>query len=1031
MSLKDTFAKLKTTIVGTKTSEIDAKLDIAVRDIISYKTNSGRNGYIDLVKSLISKNGTMDISNNIFQQGTTPATFGQGSRLSRYNAYAAIVSHINYCQRALDVLVDNILAPDDITKTSLDVNPKSFTEDSENAQSNVKDVEEIIKKMKLEERLDMITKSVLEFGDFFCEIADEKTALTSKSAFLSETIYHIQNKTNDSSKEILNEKIDDKRDVKIIMDFSALDDIINNDDNKKVVTDLDKKKNLKPETLHFLFYDPKRVVKLQSDMFPICFGYLIFPASALSPQLMLQNQAVNSICQSILKSVEKKVPGLNDQSINTKDLQDIVSSMIKETDFTKAMNIRYVPPDRVQHFQKPSTKYYPYGESIFDSAQFNAKVLIALESAMAILRLNRSIEKRKITVEVGLPRDAAKMIERLKEDFKRRKISIDSFGSVDTIPSMITSFEDVFIPQKDGKAFVEIANMTELMADTRSKTDELKFIRDSIVSSLGVPASFLNLEENVNAKCIDLNSSIKLISGKTILLKELIDEFNETGELNSKYTYSYDIETGKIVPGKIIWAGVTRKNAKVVKITLDNGETEIVTPDHHFMLKDGSYIEAQYLKENDSLMPLYTKITNAKTTTHKTPYLMVYHPGLDTWELVHRVVAKEMGMVVDGDKLNVHHEDFNPMNNDPSNLKALTDPDHVKIHIEHKHFLTTGRGNVKLENYIEEKCKICGDLFVRHIANNQITCLKEECSRERRRLDGVKSWKKRKKNYPSSHELTCPYCLKSFTRADHYVKASKTKIITCGEKECYKKGLADINSTNERKIHLSIIGKKGGLISGPKIGEYNRINGSWNKGLTKETDERVLRMANHCKGSHLNHKVKSIEWLDYTIDTGDITVEKYHNFSLSSGIIVSNSTLSEENVLFARTIVNHQKYLTHQIQELIVKIYKIIDPEKALTILDDVEVALPAPKSLQFERQAAYMSNLANLVETLERIGIPKDWSKKKYLTSIDWDEVEKYEIESKIDKPLELDGNEGGEMGGGLMTGGMGGGIPGGNVGF
>ena len=636
MSLRDTFSKLKTSIVGTKTSGIDAKLDSAVRDIISYKTNSGRNGYIDLVKSLISKGGTMDIGQNIFQQGTTPATFGQGGRLSRYNAYSAILSHINYCQRALDVLTDNILAPDDITKTSLEVNPKSFIEDSENAQSNVKDVEEIIQKIKLEDRLDMIVKSTLTFGDFFVEIADEKTALTSKSAFLAETIYHIQNRINDSSKETISEQIDENKNVKIIMDFSALDDIINND-KTQLVSNIDKKNKkskLKPEDLQLLFYDPKRVVKLQSDIFPICFGYLIFPASIMSPQTMLQNQAVNSICQSILKSVEKKIPGLDNQSINTKDLQDIVSTMIKETDFTKAMNIRYVPPDRIQHFQRPSTKYYPYGESIFDSSQFGAKVLIALETAMTILRLNRSIEKRKISVEIGLPRDAASAIENLKEEFKRRKVSLDSFGSVDTIPSQISSFEDIFIPQKDGKAFVDISNMTDLVTDTRSKTDELKFIRDGLISSYGVPPAFIGIEENMTAK----------------------------------------------------------------------------------------------------------------------------------------------------------------------------------------------------------------------------------------------------------------------------------------------------------------------------------------------------------------------------------------------------SNLSEENVMFARTIVNHQKYLTHQVQDLIIKIYNILDPEKALNILDDVEIAFPSPKSLQFERQASYLSNLANLVETLERIGIPKDWSKKKYLSSIDWVEVEQYEIDTKIDKNLGTDKDEEPVAlgGGGLMTGGM-----------
>jgi len=645
MTLKDTFSKLKTSIVGTKTSGIDAKLDQAVRDIVSYKSNSGRNGYIDLVKSLISKGGTLDVGPNVFQAGTTPASLGQGGRLQRYKAYEAILSHINYCQRALDVLTDNILSPDDITKTSLDVNPKSYIEDIENAQSNVKDVEEVIKKLKLEEKLDIIVKNTLQFGDFFCEIADAKTALTSKSAFLSEAVL-TGNNQDVESKETLHEKID-KKDLKIIMDFSSLDDI-KKDSSTTIVTGMDNKdkKKLNPEDLHLLFYDPKRVVKLQSDMFPICFGYLIFPSAILAPQLMIQNQVVNTICKSILTSVQKRIPGMSNDNINTKDLQDIIAAMVKEVDYTKAMNIRYVSPDKIQHFLRPTTKYYPYGESIFDPCQFNAKVLIAMEVALTILRLNRSIEKRKVSVEIGLPRDAKQAIERLKEEFKHRKISLDSFGSVDTIPSQICSFEDIFIPQKDGKSFVDISNWNEGMADTRSKIDELKFIRDSIVASLGIPPAFIGLEDQINAK----------------------------------------------------------------------------------------------------------------------------------------------------------------------------------------------------------------------------------------------------------------------------------------------------------------------------------------------------------------------------------------------------ATLSEENVLFARTIVNHQKYLTHQIQELITKVYDIINPEKALTILDDVQINFPSPKSLQFEREAAYMSNLANLVETLERIGVPRDWSKKHYLTSLDWVEIEQHEINSKIDNTLKTDpaeGSEPGGMGGGLMPSGGLGGMSGGMGGF
>ena len=88
----------------------------------------------------------------------------------------------------------------------------------------------------------------------------------------------------------------------------------------------------------------------------------------------------------------------------------------------------------------------------------------------------------------------------MKEEFRKRKISLDSFGTIDTIPSNITTFEDVYIPQKDGKPFVDISTFTEGNIDTRSKTDELKFLRDQVVASLGVPASFLNIEENLSNK---------------------------------------------------------------------------------------------------------------------------------------------------------------------------------------------------------------------------------------------------------------------------------------------------------------------------------------------------------------------------------------------------------------------------------------------------------------------------------------------------------------------------------------------------
>jgi hypothetical protein len=183
-----------------------------------------------------------------------------------------------------------------------------------------------------------------------------------------------------------------------------------------------------------------------------------------------------------------------------KEIKSIITAMIQNSDYSRSLNIRYVPPDRMQHFRIPSTKFYPYGESIFDSCLFTAKMIIAMETCLVVYRLGRSTEKRKVLVEIGLPRDAKKQIELLREQLKKRKVSLDSFGTLDTIPSMISSFEDIFIPQKDGKPFVDIQSFTEGNVDTHAKTDEIKILRDTLIAGLQVPASYIGLEENVSTK---------------------------------------------------------------------------------------------------------------------------------------------------------------------------------------------------------------------------------------------------------------------------------------------------------------------------------------------------------------------------------------------------------------------------------------------------------------------------------------------------------------------------------------------------
>ena len=75
------------------------------------------------------------------------------------------------------------------------------------------------------------------------------------------------------------------------------------------------------------------------------------------------------------------------------------------------------------------------------------------------------------------------------------------------------------------------------------------------------------VDATYNPLCLDLDTRIPLLDGRTLTLKDIIDEF-EAGKEN--WAYSCNPTTGKVVPGVINWAGITRKDTEVIELTLDN-----------------------------------------------------------------------------------------------------------------------------------------------------------------------------------------------------------------------------------------------------------------------------------------------------------------------------------------------------------------------------------------------------------------------------------------------------------------------------
>ena len=106
--------------------------------------------------------------------------------------------------------------------------------------------------------------------------------------------------------------------------------------------------------------------------------------------------------------------------------------------------------------------------------------------------------------------------------------------------------------------------------------------------------------------CFAGNVEVALADGRSLSFEKLFEE-----DKDGKNNFCYTIEdNGSIGMSKIKNVRITKKDAEVIKIILDNNQEIVCTPDHKFMLRNGSYKQAKDLTKDDSLMPLYKRISD-------------------------------------------------------------------------------------------------------------------------------------------------------------------------------------------------------------------------------------------------------------------------------------------------------------------------------------------------------------------------------------------------------------------------------------
>lgn len=609
----------------------------------------------------------------------------------------------------------------------------------------------------------------------------------------------------------------------------------------------------------------------------------------------------------------------------------------------------------IVHFRLlTDSNFLPYGKSMIEGARRIWKQLTLMEDAMLIHRIMRAPMKRIFKIDVGnLEPDAIDAyMEKIISSMKKVPFA-DESGDYNLRYNMQNITEDFYLPTRGSDDSTSIDTLSGLEYQA---IEDVEYLRNKLMSALRIPKAFLGYEESLG--CIVPETKIPLLNGKVKTVYELIDDY-KNGIKN--YVYSVD-ENKNIVPGEISWVGFTNYNTELLRVTLDNNEYIDCTPDHKFMLRDGTWINAENLKENDSLMPLYRK-------NNKLGYEMILMPATEKYKATHRIVAENFYDIKSGNV--VHHIDFNKYNNYPENFDcSMNFWQHKKFHYDNQKALfdwmkinhswnygltkeTDKRVNrisklLKTGNLVKNICKKCNCEFEWYKTNEYE---KEFCSKSCANSYSMKL--KRDKEHSNKYvTIICEICKKEFECLKIYVNRKKT---------CSKKCHYERNS---------------------KIFKNKCFNINWQK--THLAGER------RDLSYKVNHKVLKIEKLDYKSDVCDLTINKYHNFATNAGVIIHNSksTLSQEDIRFARTIERIQKTLIAEFTN-IAMIHLFIQGYKNEDLLN-FSLEMTSPSTIYEQEKLEIWKSRAELVDTLKQQKlIPRDWI-YKYIYQFSQDDIDK-----------------------------------------
>lgn len=370
----------------------------------------------------------------------------------------------------------------------------------------------------------------------------------------------------------------------------------------------------------------------------------------------------------------------------------------------------------------------------------------------------------------------------------------------------------------NGKSIVEDGAFAhEVMEYINQKINEFKEADHRLYAIYGTPAESLCLSGDTEVQCYGGNKQIKDI---------------KVGDI----VYSYNIERKCIELKPVVWSGLTKRSARVVKVTMDNGQEVICTPNHPFAVRT---MRHNYSKKVNGFYPEVVSYTPAVMLKpgdriKSNYFFMDEHVGRMSSsiygenrrrQLVQDIHAEYVfGLKPEG--YVVHHKNENKNDNSFENLEYMSGKEHRIHHM-----------NETISSYQFKSDDVKGEnnpFYGKHHS---------EESNAKNRLAHI----------GQSIERFLP----TGEHVGHFDCADDA------EKAGFTRNLVVLACRGERTVEQ---------------GQHFYHKSYWY--YTEDCREKM----------EPNHKVVSVEYLDEEIDVYDITVEDNHNFFVGgdNGMLVHN-----------------------------------------------------------------------------------------------------------------------------------------------